>query len=85
MEWKKVGLMAIVGMLLVAALAESAGEGIHLLSDGVDKMNNYPRKMMKDSENQVEGCPRILEECTIDADCWEVCTEWNCLPNGFCG
>ncbi|MGG6532974.1 MULTISPECIES: hypothetical protein [Escherichia] len=77
MEWKKAALVAIMGMLLMAAFAESAGvdEMIELVSDGG---NDFPRKIM----NGVLGCPRILMPCKVDSDCLPNCT---CRPNGFCG
>ncbi|XP_022984819.1 trypsin inhibitor 1-like [Cucurbita maxima] len=79
MEWKRGALIAMVGLLLMAAFAESAavhgGEVIQLVSDGV---NDFPRKMM----NGVQGCPRILMECELDSDCLPGCI---CRPNGFCG
>ncbi|KAG7014942.1 hypothetical protein SDJN02_22573, partial [Cucurbita argyrosperma subsp. argyrosperma] len=79
MEWKRGALIAMVGLLLMAAFAESAavhgGEVIQLVSDGV---NDFPRKMM----NGALGCPRILMECEVDSDCLPGCI---CRPNGFCG
>lgn len=81
MEWKKVALVAMMGMLLMATFTESVGLGvdeeiIQLVSDGV---NEYSQNIGKDT---APGCPRILMKCKTDSDCYPGCT---CKPMGYCG
>ncbi|KGN52760.1 hypothetical protein Csa_014741 [Cucumis sativus] len=79
MEWKKIGMLAVVGMLVMAALVEDCHAAIESESvKGLNK-NELPRKMMNE---ETRMCPRILEECTTDDDCMNDCI---CLSNGFCG
>ncbi|KAG6576914.1 hypothetical protein SDJN03_24488, partial [Cucurbita argyrosperma subsp. sororia] len=81
MEWKRGALVAMVGLLLIAAFAESTAvdaavdEVIQLVSDGG---NDFPRKMMKGAEE----CPRQLVRCKKDSDCHRAC---KCMPYHFCG
>ncbi|KAA0044335.1 hypothetical protein IC582_017540 [Cucumis melo] len=75
MEWKKIALVAMMGMLLMATFTESVGFGvdeeiIQLVSDGVNEYSGHP------------GCPRILMKCKTDRDCLAGCT---CKRNGYCG
>lgn len=84
MEWKRVGLVAVVGMLIMAALVEEC-VAIEAQSVGGLNKNEFPRKMMNedyDNVNKGRMCPRILQECTTDDDCMNDCI---CLSNGFCG
>ena len=80
MEWKKVALVAMMGMLLMATFTESVGLGvdeeiIQLVSDG---LNEYSQNIGKETV----GCPRILMPCKSDHDCLSGCT---CKRNGYCG
>ncbi|KAL0547599.1 hypothetical protein IC582_017539 [Cucumis melo] len=80
MEWKKVALVAVMGMLVMATFTESVGLGvdeeiIQLVSDGV---NEYSQNIGKKNV----GCPRILMKCKTDRDCLTGCT---CKRNGYCG